>query len=60
MTSKPRPKPGDMKDFMYMTSNGADKWAGYIMDKYGLTLDEYDKSIYMYIFDYNLEESEDA
>ena len=60
MTMKPRPKPGDMTDIMYMMSNGADKWAGYIMDKYGLTLDEYDKSIYMYIFDYNLEESEDA
>jgi hypothetical protein len=56
MTNKPKPKPGDMTDLNFMLRNGADKWAGYIMNKYGLTLEEYDRSIYMTIFDYDLEE----
>jgi hypothetical protein len=60
MTTKPKPKPGDMSDFMFIMTNGADKWADYIMDKYGMTLEEHDRSIYLTIFDYDLEESEDV
>ena len=56
MATKPKPMPGNMADFMYMMSNGADKWAEYIMDKYGLTLEDYDRSIYLTMFDYDLEE----
>jgi hypothetical protein len=60
MTTKPKPQPGNMSDFMFMMSNCAGQWADYIMDKYGLTLEEYDRSIYLTMFDYDLEESEDA
>jgi NMD protein affecting ribosome stability and mRNA decay len=53
MTKKPKPFPGDGKDFYFMISNPPSKWADYIMDKYGLTLNEYDIAIYRDIFDYN-------
>lgn len=55
MTTKLKPKPGNMSDFMYMMTNAPENWAGYIMEKYGMTLEEHDRSIYMHIFDYDLE-----